>query len=78
MTDEGFAKLASAAPGHVEAVRAFVVDALDEQQLHELTAIGDTILKQLDGDGERHREHNHRSCQLRRGCPPPSSATATR
>ena len=49
MTDAGFAKLASAAPGHVEAVRALVIDALDEQQLHELTAIGDVILKQLDG-----------------------------
>ena len=49
MTDAGFAKLASAAPGHVEAVRALVIDALDEQQLHELTAIGDAILKQLDG-----------------------------
>jgi DNA-binding MarR family transcriptional regulator len=49
MTDEGFAKLASAAPGHVEAVRALVIDALDERQLHELTAIGDVILKQLDG-----------------------------
>jgi DNA-binding MarR family transcriptional regulator len=49
MTDEGFAKLASAAPGHVETVRALVIDALDERQLHELTAIGDVILKQLDG-----------------------------
>lgn len=49
MTDAGFAKLASAAPGHVEAVRALVIDALDKQQLHELTAIGDAILKQLDG-----------------------------
>ena len=49
MTDAGFAKLASAAPGHVETVRALVIDALDEQQLHELTAIGDAILKQLDG-----------------------------
>jgi DNA-binding MarR family transcriptional regulator len=50
LTDDGFAKLASAAPGHVEAVRSFVIDALDERQLRELTAIGDTILRRLDGD----------------------------
>ena len=50
LTDEGFAKLASAAPGHVEAVRSFVIDALDRDQLAELTAIGTTILHRLDGD----------------------------
>jgi DNA-binding MarR family transcriptional regulator len=53
LTDDGFAKLASAAPGHVEAVRSFVIDALDADQLRELTAIGDTILRQLDGDNPR-------------------------
>jgi DNA-binding MarR family transcriptional regulator len=53
LTDEGFAKLASAAPGHVEAVRAYVIDALDTAQLRELTAIGDTILRRLDGDTAR-------------------------
>jgi DNA-binding MarR family transcriptional regulator len=53
LTDDGFAKLASAAPGHVEAVRSFVIDALDERQLRELTAIGDTILRRLDGDTDR-------------------------
>jgi hypothetical protein len=30
-----------------------VIDALDERQLRELTAIGDTILKRLDEDGQR-------------------------
>ena len=53
LTDDGFAKLASAAPGHVEAVRAFVIDSLDERQLRELSTIGDTILHRLDGDTER-------------------------
>lgn len=53
LTDEGFAKLASAAPGHVEAVREYVIDALDQQQLHQLTAIGETILGRLDGDTSR-------------------------
>ena len=53
LTDEGFAKLASAAPGHVEAVREYVIDALDPQQLRQLTAIGETILGRLDGDTSR-------------------------
>ena len=53
LTDDGFAKLASAAPGHVDAVRSFVIDALDHEQLRELTAIGDTILHRLDGDTAR-------------------------
>jgi DNA-binding MarR family transcriptional regulator len=53
LTDEGFAKLASAAPGHVEAVREYVIDALDPQQLSQLTAIGETILGRLDGDTPR-------------------------
>lgn len=53
LTDDGFAKLASAAPGHVEAVRSFVVDALDRDQLAELAAIGSTILGRLDAEGDR-------------------------
>ena len=46
-------KLASAAPGHVEAVREYVIDALDPEQLRQLTTIGETILGRLDGDTPR-------------------------
>ena len=53
LTDDGFAKLASAAPGHVEAVRDYVIDALDEEQLAQLNRIGDVILGRLDGDATR-------------------------
>jgi len=53
MTDEGFAKLASAAPGHVENVRNYVIDALDDEQLHQLNVIGNVILARLDGDTAR-------------------------
>lgn len=53
LTDDGFAKLASAAPGHVDAVRAYVIDALDPEQLGQLSALGDTILGRLDGDSPR-------------------------
>ena len=53
LTDDGFTKLASAAPGHVDAVRAYVIDALDPEQLGQLSALGDTILGRLDGDTPR-------------------------
>ena len=53
LTDDGFAKLASAAPGHVEAVRAYVIDALDDEQLGQLHRIGEVILGRLDGDTTR-------------------------
>lgn len=53
LTPEGFAKLASAAPGHVEAVRDYVIDALDDEQLGQLHGIGEVILGRLDGDTAR-------------------------
>jgi DNA-binding MarR family transcriptional regulator len=53
MTADGFAKLASAAPGHVEHVRNYVIDALDDEQLRQLSVIGDVILRRLDGDTTR-------------------------
>jgi DNA-binding MarR family transcriptional regulator len=53
LTDEGFAKLASAAPGHVEAVRAYVIDAFGPDELAEVATIGDTILHRLDAAPDR-------------------------
>ena len=53
LTDDGFAKLASAAPGHVEHVRNSVIDALDDEQLRQLHVIGEVILGRLDGDTTR-------------------------
>ena len=53
LTPEGFAKLASAAPGHVDAVRNYVIDALDDEQLHQLNRVGGVILGRLDGDPTR-------------------------
>jgi DNA-binding MarR family transcriptional regulator len=43
LTDEGFAALAAAAPGHVEAVRALLVDRLTPEQLCQLRAISEAI-----------------------------------
>jgi DNA-binding MarR family transcriptional regulator len=50
LTEQGFTALVDAAPGHVDAVREYVVDALSEEQLEQLTAIGETIITRVSGD----------------------------
>ncbi len=44
MTDEGFAALVDAAPGHVAAVRKFMIDRLTPEQIERAR-------------GHRHRDH---------------------
>jgi len=44
LTDEGFAVLDAAAPGHVSAVRDLVIDRLTPAQLATLTEVGETII----------------------------------
>ncbi|MFC0623024.1 MarR family winged helix-turn-helix transcriptional regulator [Kribbella deserti] len=48
LTDEGFAKLAASAPGHVEAARGYVIDALTPEQISQLREIGEAILERVD------------------------------
>jgi DNA-binding MarR family transcriptional regulator len=43
LTDEGFAALAAAAPGHVEQVRAALLDPLTADQVADLREISETI-----------------------------------
>ncbi len=43
LTDEGFARLESAAPDHVASVRRAVFDVLDEEQVEQLRAIGAAV-----------------------------------
>lgn len=43
LTDEGFAALVSAAPGHVETVRTHLFDPLTPQQIEQLRQISDAI-----------------------------------
>ena len=50
LTDEGMAKVIATAPGHVEAVRRFVVDALPPQQLAALGGASDLILAVIPKD----------------------------
>ena len=47
LTEAGWDKIVAAAPGHVENVRAQVIDLLTPEQLDELTAIADRILTHL-------------------------------
>jgi DNA-binding MarR family transcriptional regulator len=48
LTDAGFAIVEQAAPGHVEAVRRYVFDALRPEQVAELRDIGRQVAEQID------------------------------
>ena len=47
LTDEGFAILTAAAPGHVEAVRTALFDALDADQIRSLGQISEILARRL-------------------------------
>ncbi|MFP5416548.1 MAG: MarR family winged helix-turn-helix transcriptional regulator [Actinomycetes bacterium] len=51
LTDQGYALLVAAAPGHVTQVRESFLDALAPEQLEQLDAICDAILDRIDPDG---------------------------
>jgi DNA-binding MarR family transcriptional regulator len=51
LTEEGWAKVRVAAPGHVANVRHHVLDALTPEQVAQLTAITDALLHRLDPSG---------------------------
>lgn len=54
LTEQGWAKVVSAAPGHVETVRSLVLDGLSAEQVAQLTEITSSILDRLDaGDAMR-------------------------
>jgi len=44
LTDEGYAVLEAAAPGHVTAVREVLFDALSPEQVEQLRTIGEAVL----------------------------------
>lgn len=56
LTDEGFARLAAAAPGHVEEVRSVLFDPLTPEQVRQLRDICEAILggpvDEIDGPDE--------------------------
>jgi len=51
LTADGWAKVQATAPGHVETVREYVVDALTPEQVTQLGEITDAMLRRLDPDG---------------------------
>jgi DNA-binding MarR family transcriptional regulator len=51
LTDAGWDAVVAAAPGHVDAVRRHVVDALTPEHLEQLRGITDALLIRLDPDG---------------------------
>lgn len=55
LTDEGWAEVVEAAPGHVATVRRHVIDALTPAQVDQLAAIADALLGRLDPDGHMTR-----------------------
>ncbi|HEV3462593.1 MAG TPA: MarR family transcriptional regulator [Actinomycetes bacterium] len=48
LTDAGMVKVVQTAPGHVEAARQFVIDAVSPTQLRQLQAANDRILRRID------------------------------
>jgi len=51
LTAAGWQKVVDTAPGHVATVREHVIDALSPDQVNQLAAIADAILRRLDPDG---------------------------
>jgi DNA-binding MarR family transcriptional regulator len=51
LTDSGWDEVVRAAPGHVEAVRQFVIEPLTAAQLRTLASIGGRILRRVETDG---------------------------
>jgi DNA-binding MarR family transcriptional regulator len=47
LTDDGFAALEAAAPGHVETVRSVIFDTLDEDQVRRLGEISEILARRL-------------------------------
>ena len=48
LTDEGFAALAAAAPGHVAAVRCHMIDLLSAEQITQLEQISSAIVASVE------------------------------
>jgi DNA-binding MarR family transcriptional regulator len=51
LTAEGWRKVQDSAAGHVSNVREHVIDALTSEQIGQLTAITDAVLRRLDPAG---------------------------
>jgi DNA-binding MarR family transcriptional regulator len=52
LTDDGYAALTAAAPGHVVGVRSHLFDALSPDQVRQLRQISEAIMGPLAADGD--------------------------
>jgi DNA-binding MarR family transcriptional regulator len=50
LTDDGYAALTTAAPGHVDGVRSHLFDALSPEQVRQLRQISEAIMRPLAAD----------------------------
>lgn len=57
LTDDGFKKLAAAAPGHVEAVRTVLLDQLSPAQVDQLGIITAAIVNAARARGQAEPQH---------------------
>lgn len=51
LTDQGWAVVVAAAPDHVAAVRAHLIDLVSDEDLAALRRIGETVVAHLDDEG---------------------------
>lgn len=56
LTEDGFAALAAAAPGHIEAVRRLVFDPLSSEQVQQLREISEALIGRATAEPEEHAE----------------------
>ena len=52
LTDAGYAKIVATAPGHVMAVRRYLIDVLTCHEVEVLRSIGTKVLRAIDEDDE--------------------------
>ena len=55
MTDKGYEVLKAAAPGHVEAVRTHLFDQLTPEQVKQLRAISEAVVRHIDDHPDNFR-----------------------
>ncbi|MFC4070397.1 MarR family winged helix-turn-helix transcriptional regulator [Actinoplanes subglobosus] len=58
LTDDGWRTVRESAPGHVETVREYVIDALTPEQVSQLAEISEAILRRLDPDASLYRRYD--------------------
>lgn len=63
LTEVGWDKVRASAPGHVETVRRYVIDALTPAQVRQLTGIADAIVDRLDPEDVLDSRHRGRGTE---------------